>query len=85
MPTARPLPTLLETLRDAGWATGLVTTTRITDATPASFAAHVAARPQQAEIAEQLAGSRVDLLFGGGRAFFLRGARRAASGTTSAT
>jgi alkaline phosphatase len=71
-----PLPTLLETLRDAGWATGMVTTTRITDATPASFATHVAARSMQSEIAVQLAASRVDLLFGGGRPFFLP--RRAA-------
>jgi alkaline phosphatase len=67
----RPLRTLLEAARDAGWATGMVTTTRITDATPAAFAAHVAERPQQNEIAEQLVAARIDLLAGGGRAFFL--------------
>lgn len=33
--------TVLEAAADAGIATGLVTTTSITDATPASFAAHV--------------------------------------------
>lgn len=67
----RPLPTIVEALRDAGWATGLVTTSRITDATPAAFAAHVAERRMQPEIAEQLARSRVDLLIGGGRPYFV--------------
>lgn len=66
-----PLPTIVEVLAAAGWATGLVTTTRITDATPAAFAAHVAERTQQAEIARQLASSKVDLLAGGGRDIFL--------------
>lgn len=68
---ARPLVTLVEALRDAGWTTGIVTTTRVTDATPASFATHVAERRQQVEIAEQLAASGVDLLMGGGRPYFL--------------
>jgi alkaline phosphatase len=36
-----PLPTLLERARDAGKATGLVTTAEVTDATPAAFAAHI--------------------------------------------
>jgi len=70
-PAGRPLPTLLEVLRDSGWATGLATTTRITDATPAAFAAHVAARRDEAKIAEQLSAAGVDLLVGGGRGFFL--------------
>ena len=70
-PSGRPLVTLLEVLRDAGWATGLATTTRITDATPAAFAAHVAARRDEARIAEQLSAARVDLLVGGGRGYFL--------------
>lgn len=67
---ARPLRSILETLRDRGFATGLVTTSRITDATPASFAAHVAERSDQVAIAASLAGARVDLLVGGGRRFF---------------
>jgi len=70
-PSGRPLPTLLEALRDAGWAVGLVTTTRITDATPAAFAAHVAVRTDEAEIAAQLSAAKVDLLVGGGLGFFL--------------
>jgi alkaline phosphatase len=67
----RPIRTLLETLRDAGWATGLATTSRITDATPAAFAAHVAERRDEAGIAADLSDARVDLLAGGGRKFFL--------------
>lgn len=70
-PSGRPLPTLLEVLRDAGWATGVATTTRITDATPAAFAAHVGARRDEARIAEQLSAAGIDLLVGGGRKYFL--------------
>lgn len=70
-PLGRPMRTLLETLRDAGWATGLATTSRITDATPAAFAAHVAGRRDEAGIAADLAAARVDLLAGGGLKFFL--------------
>jgi alkaline phosphatase len=70
-PDARPLPTITETLAAAGWATGFVTTTRITDATPASFLAHTERRDQQSEIAAQIAAAKADLLIGGGRRFFV--------------
>jgi alkaline phosphatase len=69
------LPSVAERLRAAGGAVGLVTTTRITDATPAAFAAHVPRRRDQEQIAEQLVASGFDLLLGGGRRFFVpRGA-----------
>ena len=45
--------TLLEDARRAGKATGLVTTSQVTDATPAAYAAHVSDRAQQSEIARQ--------------------------------
>lgn len=56
--------------------TGLVVTTRITDATPACFAAHVNRREEEDRIAEQLLGDYplgqvVDLMLGGGRCHFL--------------
>lgn len=56
--------------------TGLVVTTRITDATPACFAAHVNMRSEEDRIAEQLIGDYplgrvVDLMLGGGRCHFL--------------
>lgn len=38
------VPTILELARDAGYRTGVVTTSSVTDATPASFLAHVAYR-----------------------------------------
>ncbi len=62
-----PVPTLLEAARDAGKATGLVTTAQVTDATPAAFGAHVPDRGDQSEIARQLLeGSRPDVVLGGG-------------------
>ena len=78
-----PCRTVLEAAEARGMATGLVATSRITHATPASFAAHVARRSEEAEIAAQLAASDVDLLFGGGRTFFT--ARPTGDGATAAT
>ena len=65
-PDGRSLPTLLERARDAGLATGMVTTSAIVDATPAAFSAH-ADRYDYARIGDQLAAAGVDLLAGGGR------------------
>jgi alkaline phosphatase len=60
----------------AGYKTGLVVTTRITDATPACFASHVNLRQYEDQIAEQEIGEHplgrvVDLIMGGGRCHFL--------------
>ncbi|OJD40424.1 alkaline phosphatase [Diplodia corticola] len=68
--------TVLEAAKRAGYMTGLVVTTRITDATPACFAAHVNMRSEEDRIAEQMVGVHplgrvVDLMFGGGRCHFL--------------
>ncbi|KKY25821.1 putative alkaline phosphatase [Diplodia seriata] len=68
--------TVLEAAKRAGYMTGLVVTTRITDATPACFAAHVNMRSEEDRIAEQMVGEYplgrvVDLMFGGGRCHFL--------------
>ncbi len=68
--TGAPCRTLLEAARDLGMATGLVTTTRITHATPASFAAHVPSRADEDEIAVQMAAAGVDLMVGGGARWF---------------
>ncbi|MEX1011503.1 MAG: alkaline phosphatase [Balneolaceae bacterium] len=56
--------------RDAGKATGLVTSTRITHATPAGFAANVPSREMEDEIAQQYADREYDLLLGGGLRHF---------------
>ena len=65
-----PRPTLLERAEEAGKATGLITTTLVTDATPAAFAAHVPDRYMHADIAAQMLASGVDVLMGGGRGVF---------------
>lgn len=65
-----PVETVLEEAGDRGKATGLVATSTITHATPASFAAHVSSRNMYPEIAAQLADADVDVLLGGGRVFF---------------
>lgn len=62
--------TILEIFRDAGKATGLVTTTRITHATPAGFATNAASRGMEDEIAKQYSDRNYDLLMGGGYRLF---------------
>ena len=75
-PDHEPCGTVLEAAKKAGYMTGLVVTTRITDATPACFAAHVNMRQEEDRIAEQMVGDYplgrvVDLMFGGGRCHFV--------------
>lgn len=75
-PGFKPCGTVLEAAKRAGYKTGLVVTTDITDATPACFSAHVAYRMQMDEIAMQevgegVLGRSVDLILGGGRCHFL--------------
>lgn len=72
-----PCGTVLEAAKARGYLTGIVTTSRVTHATPASFSAHVPDRDMEDEIAVQQVtapgplGSRsLDLLFGGGRRHF---------------
>lgn len=61
---------ILSTARAMGKATGLVTTTRLTHATPASFIANVPRRDLEDIIAEQMIDRGVDLLLGGGAKHF---------------
>lgn len=76
----QPVATVLEAAEARGMATGLIATSRITHATPASYAAHVPQRIMEAEIAAQMMEQNIEVLFGGGRAFFVPqedGGRRA--------
>ncbi|MEX0820850.1 MAG: alkaline phosphatase [Rhodothermales bacterium] len=66
-----PIQTVLEAAEADGIATGLVSTSRITHATPASFAAHVPDRGMEDEIALQMIGQGVDVILGGGARHFL--------------
>jgi alkaline phosphatase len=62
---------LLELAQGEGWATGLVSTREITNATPAAFGAHVTFRDCENEIARQyVQTTRPDVILGGGRSKF---------------
>ncbi|NBC86633.1 MAG: alkaline phosphatase [Bacteroidetes bacterium] len=67
----RPLGTLLQAAERRGMATGLVATSRITHATPASFSAHVPNRWMENEIAAQQITSGADVILGGGKRHFV--------------
>lgn len=76
LPDFTPCGTILEAAKKAGYMTGLVVTTDITDATPACFASHAYYRLLEDSIAEQEVGEHplgrvVDLILGGGRCHFL--------------
>jgi alkaline phosphatase len=64
------VPTILEIASKKGLATGLVVTTDITDATPASFAAHQPKRAMHQEIAADFLNSGVDVFIGAGKSHF---------------
>lgn len=63
--------TILEKAKARGLATGLVSDTLITHATPAAFASYSGTRYNQNLIAENLFTSQPDIMFSGGAAFFL--------------
>ncbi len=65
------LDNLFELAARQGIAVGVVTTTSVTDATPASFLAHVPAREMHPEIAEQIVESDAQIVMGGGYWYFL--------------
>lgn len=64
-------PPILAIFRDAGKSTGLVTSTRITHATPAGFAINMPSRWMEDEIAAQYLEREYDVLMGGGRRHFV--------------
>lgn len=76
-----PADTLLEIMKAKGYSTGVVTTTRITHATPAATYSHICHRDGENNIAAQLTpkgagfnsklSDGVDVIFGGGRRHFL--------------
>lgn len=68
----KPLKTLLEEAEERGMATGLVATSEITHATPASFIAHQPSRDMYEAIAKDFLKTDVDLVIGGGRKHFDR-------------
>ncbi|KAL7416904.1 alkaline phosphatase [Mrakia frigida] len=72
---AVPVGTVLEAAKAQGYKTGMVVTSRITHATPASFGSHSYDRDLESIIADQLIGGTplghtTDLMLGGGLCFF---------------
>lgn len=65
-----PLYSILQECADRGYATGLVATSSIVHATPASFFAHAASREYYEEIAADFLDATVDLAIGGGKTYF---------------
>lgn len=74
----KPVETILERAKKQGYQTGLVVTSSVTHATPASFAAHVGSRSDAQKIADQYIDQKIngqhkmDLILGGGQKFFER-------------
>ncbi|MDC7995956.1 alkaline phosphatase [Altibacter sp. HG106] len=66
----KPVKTILEQLSEQGYDTGIISTSSITHATPASFFAHVEKRRQAEDIAQFLPESDVDFIAGGGLQYF---------------
>lgn len=69
LPDGRKLTPIGSLVKQQGMGFGLVTTTTVTHATPAGFAAVVPSRDLEADIAEQYLGL-VDVALGGGSRFF---------------
>ncbi|GAA5899078.1 hypothetical protein JCM8208_002998 [Rhodotorula glutinis] len=77
-PSRTPCGTILEAAKRQGFSTGIVATSRLTHATPASFYAHVPDRDLESDIARFLVGEAgtglknlpVDIALGGGACFF---------------
>lgn len=61
---------ILRHARDAGRAIGIVTTTTVTHATPAGFAANIGFRGDESDIAAQYFDLKLDAILGGGARFF---------------
>ena len=67
-----PLQTILEIAEEHGLATGLVSTSAITHATPAAFIAHRESRHNYEDIAEDFLKTEIDVFIGGGRDNFMK-------------
>lgn len=71
-PDTLALETILEEAEDRGYHTGMVTSSTIVHATPASFIAHNRLRRNYEEIAADFLDTDIDLFIGGGLKYFNR-------------
>ena len=68
----KPVKSILEEAEERGLATGLIATSSIVHATPASFIAHQNRRSMYEQIAEDFLKTEIDLFIGGGKQYFDR-------------
>lgn len=68
--SGKPVKTILEWAEEYGKATGLISTSAITHATPASFISHQAKRSDYELIADDFLKTDIDVFIGGGRNHF---------------
>lgn len=69
-PAGNELETLMDIARQAGKRTGVVTTCRLNDATPADFCCHDSDRDRAEDIVADYLESQVDVIAGGGLRFW---------------
>lgn len=70
-PNGKEIDSILDDFKKSGRKVGIVTTSTVTDATPASFTASVHERYQgQPQVARQLLASNFDVILGGGMKYF---------------
>lgn len=69
-PSGADLVTLMDLAREKGMRTGVVTTCRLNDATPADFCCHNSDRDQAEDIVADYLDSQVDVIAGGGLRFW---------------
>lgn len=65
-----PIPSVIEIAHKNGLSTGVVSTSSVTHATPASFVAHNSGRDNYQDIANDFLGGSIDLFIGGGEDHF---------------
>ncbi len=66
-----PVETVLELAKAKGKATGLISDTRLTHATPAAFASHRYHRSLENQIAEDMLANQVDVMLSGGIRYWI--------------
>jgi len=70
LPDGRPLRTIMELVKDQGYACGLVTTARVTHATPAAWVSHQTDRDKEDDIALEYLKFKPEVFLGGGSRHF---------------
>jgi alkaline phosphatase len=77
-PDGRAVHNIFEAARGAGFATAVVTTSGLADATPGGFLTHVASRDDYDQVLTQVLDSRTDVLIGGDWSGYHKARRHAA-------